>query len=613
MTVEETPRSSNALQFRPSILSASWRYRWLVLACVVISVAAGLYFTSNQPAVHSAVAQLVVDPATTMVSEGVSVSPDRYLAVQAVVLRSPKVAELAVQLAEEDASSPDDVPTVQEVLSNTDIIATQGADLLEIEFESDTPERAILGANSVAKAYQEVRKSEAVASATAAIARVDALILGVEEDLDSVESEIDQLRAGGSTGEQESIGALETQTAEALERLVELQELLAAETNPEQAAELRQSISDISLQISMLLQIRGLNQEDPDLAAMIQTQSAAIERRAQLSERRDTLAVDAELVGSGVTSSLPATFASGLNDASLVRTIIVMAIFGFLIGAALAYFLATRNRTFTHRNAPEGILGAPLLADIPDFNQEPIADLVPVLSRPQSVAAEAFRFALASIDLQLGKLDARSAVFVSAGIGTGKSVVTANSAAAAVRQGYRVLVIDADFGNQALTALLTDSDHPRPGLTEAINPNMTLERVIQEVPVAGGTLSLLSRGNRPTSAVDFFRAPESFELFDELSRRFDRVLIDSPSMLHVAYGTLLARHADAVIVVVSHGDLVAENQELADRLQFVGKPMAGYVYNRAPLRTEMTRSEGSLRELNQPAEVEAHSGRHHDS
>jgi Mrp family chromosome partitioning ATPase len=610
--VEATSRRSSEQDFRPSILAASWRYRWLVLACVVLSVAAGVFFTASRPPVYSALAQLVVDPATTVVSEGAAASPDRYVAVQVVVLRSAKVAERAVELAEESAESPDDVPTVEELLVDSDISATEGANLIEIAFEGDTREKAILGANSLAEAYQDIRESEAVASATAAIARVDALIESADEDIESIAGEIALLRAGGSTAQPESIEVLENQSAESLERLGELQAQLREATSPDEAASIRQGISDIATQISMLLQIRGLSQDDPELAGLIHAQEAAINRRALLSERRDTLAVDAELVGSGVVSYLPATSASGLSDTSLARTIIVMAVFGGLVGAALAYFLATRRRRFTDRHAPEAILGAPLLADIPDFDQEPIPDLMPVVSTPHSVAAEAFRFALAAIDLQMSNLGARSAVVVSAGIGTGKSVVTANSAAAAVRQGYQVLVVDADFGNQALTTLITGSDDPRPGLTEATRGNGNLERAIREIPLAGGALSLLSRGNQPTSAVDFFRAEESFDLFRELTRRFDRVLIDSPSMLHVAYGSLLARHADAVIVLVSHGDDVVEFRELVDRLEFVGKPIVGYIYNRAPLRSEMTRSEGSLRELNHPLEAEVRSGRHGD-
>ncbi|MEX1133488.1 MAG: hypothetical protein WED83_01440 [Acidimicrobiia bacterium] len=577
-------------------------------------MAVGLYLTSSQTAIYSAAAQLVVDPAATVVSEGASVSPpDRYITVQVVVLRSPKVAERAAELAKDEAgeSAPGQIPTAEEFLTNAEIFASEGTDLIEIGFEAETPGGAILGANSLANAYQDVRKTEAIATATAAIARVDALIVSAEDEIESIQNDIDLQRAGGSQEQEAVIEALGRQMATALNRLGELQDVLTETTDPAEAADIRQRIADISQQISMFQVVRDLSQEDPNLTALLQTQQAAINRRAQLSERRDILAVDVELVSSGVTSFLPATSARALGGTNLARTALVMGVFGALIGAGLAYILATtRRRTFAHRNAPEAVLEAPLLADIPDFAQERLSGVVPVRTDPNSVSAESFRFALAALDLQLGNIGAKSTVLVSAGIGAGKTIVAANTALAAVREGYRVLVVDADFGNQALTELLTGSSDPTLGLTEAVYG--MLGQVIQEIPLVGGSLWLLSRGNRPTNAVDFFRAEATFDLFDELRERFDLVLIDSPSMLQVAYGTLVARHADSVIAVVSHGDPTSELEELADRLRLIGKPIAGYIYNRAPLRPQMTVSEGSLRELNQPHGAEFDRGRHSD-
>jgi Mrp family chromosome partitioning ATPase len=588
-------------QFQPSILSAAWRYRWIVLAAVVLALAVGLYQSSTQTITYAATAQLVINPATTVVSEERAVSPDRYISVQVVVLRSPKVAEQAVEIATAEAaeSNLDWDPTVDELLANSEIIAAAGSDLVQVRYVATTPQQAVIGANSLAVAYQDVRRSEAVAAGEAAIARVDALLESVNEDIAATQAEIDLLRNQG-TQQDPVLDALEAQLASSLATLDDLYEELAATEDDEVAAGIRQRISDIAQQISLTQAVRGLTQESPDFEAQLQIQATAIERRAQLSERRDTLSVDTELLGSGVSSYLPATQAASSGNVNIVRTLIVMAAFGVLIGSAVAYFLATRRRTFSHRAEPEAILQAPLLADVPDFGEERLKGLLPVRTDPRSVTAESFRFALAALDIQLGNLDAKSAAFVSAGIGAGKTAVTVNIALAAVRQGYQVLVVDADFGNQALTNLIDPFQQAPLGLTDVVSGAESLDMVIRSVPLGDAALRLLSRGRNRMTAVDFFRSEAGFELFEQLTDRFDLVLIDSPPMLQIAYGALLARHADALVPVISHGDPIADAEDLVERLRLVGKPIAGYVYNRAPLRQELTVAEGSLQELTGP-------------
>jgi hypothetical protein len=68
-------------------------------------------------------------------------------------------------------------------------------------------------------------------------------------------------------------------------------------------------------------------------------------------------------------------------------------------------------------------------------------------------------------------------------------------------------------------------------------------------------------------------------------------------MLQVAYASTLARYVDRVVVVVPHGGSVTRIEDLAQRLQLIGTPVAGYVYNWAPLRRDMAISEGSLRDV----------------
>ena len=48
---------------------------------------------------------------------------------------------------------------------------------------------------------------------------------------------------------------------------------------------------------------------------------------------------------------------------------------------------------------------------------------------------------------------------------------------------------------------------------------------------------------------------------------------------------------------MNHGGAVSELEEVVDRLAFIGTRPIGYIYNRAPLRSDQTEIEGSLKDI----------------
>jgi len=186
----------------------------------------------------------------------------------------------------------------------------------------------------------------------------------------------------------------------------------------------------------------------------------------------------------------------------------------------------------------------------------------------------------------------------SAGLADGKSVVATNTALAAAKEGKRVLLIDADFGNQATTMLLLPDERPAAGLTEVVEVGMPLHEAVVQIEGSGSTgLHLLARGWRQTTAPEFFRLGATREFFEQVQDYYDLVIVDSPPVLHMAYASTLLGLVDKVLIVVPHESSATLLEELQDRLDLVGTPTIGYIYNLAPLRPEMTRTEGSMRDV----------------
>jgi receptor protein-tyrosine kinase len=318
-----------------------------------------------------------------------------------------------------------------------------------------------------------------------------------------------------------------------------------------------------------------------------------------LQTTRDQLAVDADLASNHVVFYSPAETAQPSGSTLLI---VAGFLFGLIAGSSLAVFLSSRRRRFASRNEPELVLGARLLADVPNFKNERIDSKLPVADAPLSASAEAFRFVSASISLQQtwpashdGNKNFGSLVSVSAGLSEGKTVVTANTALAAAREGHKVLVVDADFGNQQLTELLLGTATPILGMTDVTTGTVSLKNAVVEVPQDGsGSVQLLSRGTVSVQAPDFFAAHGTIKLFESLAAIYDLVIVDAPPLLRVAYATTLARLANRAMVVIAHGEDVHAAEELRDQMELVGIPAIGYVYNFAPLRSEMTASGGSM-------------------
>jgi Mrp family chromosome partitioning ATPase len=123
-------------------------------------------------------------------------------------------------------------------------------------------------------------------------------------------------------------------------------------------------------------------------------------------------------------------------------------------------------------------------------------------------------------------------------------------------------------------------------------------RIVNRVPLAAGaTIDLVTRGTVRVTAPDFFRSEGVKTFFEAVKDEYDLVLIDTPPMLHVAYSSAIIRYADRVLVVTNHDGKVATVEDMADRLALLETEIMGYVYNKAPLRDDMIRSEGSLKDV----------------
>ena len=244
------------------------------------------------------------------------------------------------------------------------------------------------------------------------------------------------------------------------------------------------------------------------------------------------------------------------------RNAVIGAIFGLLVGVALALLAEALNTRVWDVDEVRDRLGLPILAQVPDppakASRQPL-----MLTDPWSIYAEPFRTLRTNLDLVNRERGAKTMMFGSAGDEEGKSTTLANLAVALARSGRSVAVVDFDLRRPTLHRLFRVT--PTPGLTDVVLGNATLEEALQTVafPTREGPDGRVSNGKALVKGVVHVLAcgpsPVDYELIgdgpvstilQELKTRFDCVLVDTPPLLRVGDGLALSPQIDATILVV---------------------------------------------------------------
>jgi len=141
--------SSEQSPFEPTLLGALWRFRWLMLALVILGGVLGVVYAKAQSTRYQATASFVVqDPRTSALFDtAAGQQPARFVADQVAILESTVIAERAAQNAQASGMllSAEDLLEYGKAVSNTD------SDHIEIWFEAETPGTAVSGANAISR------------------------------------------------------------------------------------------------------------------------------------------------------------------------------------------------------------------------------------------------------------------------------------------------------------------------------------------------------------------------------------------------------------------------------------------------------------------------------
>jgi capsular exopolysaccharide synthesis family protein len=175
----------------------------------------------------------------------------------------------------------------------------------------------------------------------------------------------------------------------------------------------------------------------------------------------------------------------------------------------------------------------------------------------------------------------KTILITSPGPNEGKSLTTSNLAVSMAQNNNKVIIIDADLRKPVLHDMFNVSS--RAGVTDVLLGHAELSSALKETGIEN--LSILPSGLLPPNPAEMIGSARMKQLIRQTEDLADVVLIDSPPLMPVADGALLAAAVDGVILVIARG-LTKIDQALKakDIITSSQSRLLGMVFNKSGVK-----------------------------
>jgi capsular exopolysaccharide synthesis family protein len=311
-----------------------------------------------------------------------------------------------------------------------------------------------------------------------------------------------------------------------------------------------------------------------------------------LLQRLRTAGVEAGLESLEIDIVDPAVPAAAPTLKPKTTIVITAFIVGATLGVLLVFLLESLDTGIRSITDIESITQLPSLAIVPRVRRmsgEAAAGAstahrsLETIASPKSQFSEAIRSLRTSLLLSTTGRPPKYILFTSATPAEGKTTISTNSSVVLAQGGTRVLLIDADMRRPAV--------HPRfglsgkVGLSTLLTGGSTFEETIQSVPEAP-SLDIIASGPVPPFPAELLASEAMRTMLVNAAATYEYIVIDSPPILSVTDGVIIARDADAVVLVVRHGKsskhIIRRARDLLIR---AGAPITGIVLNAVDLNS----------------------------
>lgn len=501
------------------------RRRWTILAVVVVVVVVSVALSLRQEKLYRASAEVLLEERA---SEQIF-SPDN--SNSQVAQRTQAAIQTQIQLMRSRSVQ----ATVLRALGHLPAVSISAEGLttvIRITATAGQPGAAARDANAYAKGYIETRRKQTVDDLLAAGDQVQAKVDEIDRQLTSLDEPINALDA-----------QIRSSTGEERLRLEQDQQRRRDDASAERQA-LQTQRANYSAQLSQL-----------ELAGRL-TQTGG-----------------AQLVSDAIAPGVP-------FQPTPRRNAVLALVLGLVLGAGAALLREYLDESIKSKEdverATDGltVVGMiPLLGGWRDASRPQLVSL----ADPSSPAAESYRTLRTSVQFLSLDHPLKVLQITSATASEGKTTTLANLAVTFASTGLRVVAVCCDLRRPRLHEYFDLES--RVGFTSVLLGEVGLGEALQAVP-GQPNLSVLASGPPPPNPAELLSSTRVKGLFADLRASADLILIDSPPILPVTDGQILAGLADATLVVATANKTGRKDLHRAiELLRQVNAPLAGAVLN----------------------------------
>jgi capsular exopolysaccharide synthesis family protein len=233
--------------------------------------------------------------------------------------------------------------------------------------------------------------------------------------------------------------------------------------------------------------------------------------------------------------------------------VLIMAIaflLGLIIPISIIYLINFFNNKIEDKDEVEQKCKAPVLGEIAYVKKDTSPIVVQKGSR--SIVAEQFRGIRTNISFTKPGHSPRIILVTSHRPEEGKSFTSLNLAASYALLNKKVVVLEFDLRKPRLSAAL--NIHSEAGISNYLaGSTSAIDDILHEVPGFEQRFWLLPTGPIPPNPAELILGDNMKQLMEELNKKFDYIILDTPPYGLVTDSSLLGAHADISIVVLRQG------------------------------------------------------------
>jgi capsular exopolysaccharide synthesis family protein len=259
------------------------------------------------------------------------------------------------------------------------------------------------------------------------------------------------------------------------------------------------------------------------------------------------------------------------------------ALIGLGLGIGLTFLIEYFDDSIKNPEELEKI-GFPILATIPEIStkeviqnavstngeSEDIGEARQIETRlvthfdPKSPVSEAYRTLRTNIQFKNKKTKQHTILVTSAAPKEGKSTTVANLAITMAQMGNETVLIDGDLRRPVIHSIFNmKKEH---GLTNYLIGNSTHKEIIR--PTFVEHLAVIPSGPLPPNPSELLGSDEMKKLLEELKKKFEVILFDSPPVIAVTDASILSTLVDGIVLVIkahqTHREAIKRAKSLLD-------------------------------------------------